>query len=349
MLLIDDLRATHALDGADCSKHRRWTQIDLSVPAISGAYGDCHTPGVSPHAANLLCDRGRLPTISRMNAKPTPRGGRLVSIGDAEIYTEILGNGEPLLLVAGLGGSAKFWHAQAEVFAQHYQVILHDHRGVGRSSSTRNVQGAAELADDLLRVMDSLGIASAHLVGHSTGGAIGQHIALREPTRLRSLVLSASWAGPTPLFEQTFKTRRDVLVNCGVQDYFMVGTLLSSPAWWLADRFKSADTYFSDRMADFPGLDVELGRLHAVMTHDLRDRIAAIRMPTFVICARDDQLTPPGMSAELAHLIPGAELVVLPEGGHFCPATVTATYNEQVLGFLARQTARTGAFVSSAR
>lgn len=316
---------------------------------MSHAHGDCHTPWVSSGAANLLWGSGQLPTINGMNSIATPRSSQLVSIGDAEIYTETLGSGEPVLLVAGLGGSAKFWHAQADVLAQHYQVILHDHRGVGRSSSTRNVQGAAELADDLLRVMDSLGIASAHLVGHSTGGAIGQHIALTAAQRIKSLVLSASWAGPTPLFEQTFKTRRDVLVNSGVRDYFMVGTLLASPAWYLQGCFRSADDYFRDRVTDFPGLDVELGRLHAVMTHDLRDQIPAIRVPTFVICARDDQLTPPAMSEELARLIPGAELVVLPEGGHFCPATVTATYNEQVLGFLARQTAGASASISIAR
>ena len=116
----------------------------------------------------------------------------------------------------------------------------------------------------------------------------------------------------------------------------MVGTLLASPAWWLAGRFQSGDDYFRDRVADFPGLDVEMGRLHAVMAHDLRDRIGGIRAPTFVICARDDQLTPPGMSEELARAIPGAELVVLPEGGHFCPTTVTAIYNAKVLEFLAR-------------
>mgnify|MGYP003388691416 CR=1 FL=1 len=56
-----------------------------------------------------------------------------------------------------------------------------------------------------------------------------------------------------------------------------------------------------------------------------------------VICARDDQLTPPGMSEELAQRIPGATLTMLPEGGHFCPVTVTETYNECILAFLQQQ------------
>jgi aminoacrylate hydrolase len=266
--------------------------------------------------------------------------GRRVSIGHADIHVEEHGDGEPLLLVAGLGGSGRFWSSQVEEFAREFRVILHDHRGVGRSGPGPIVSNAGELADDLLRVMDALGVERAHLVGHSTGGAIGQHIALREPGRLASLVLSASWAGPTPLFLQTFHTRRDILVNSGPLNYLMVGTLLATPGWYLKDRFKDTRTFFETRLAEFPGLETELGRLNAVMSHDLRHRIDAIRTPTFVIGARDDQLTPASMSEELAQRIPGARLCILGEGGHFCPQTVTSQYNAAVLGFLREQRAQ---------
>lgn len=273
--------------------------------------------------------------MQNVNASHAP--GRRVALGHTELYVEEHGSGEPLLLVAGLGGVGRFWQAQVAPFAQHFRVVLHDHRGVGRSGPGPLISNAGEMADDLLRLMDALGIESAHFVGHSTGGAIGQHIALREPHRLRSLVLSASWAGPTPLFVQTFQTRRDVLINAGPLNYLMVGTLLAAPAWYLAPRFRSAHDFFSARLAEFPGLDVELGRLNAVMSHDLRHRIGDIRVPTFVIGARDDQLTPPGLSEELAQRIPGAQLHLLAEGGHFCPQTVTDRYNEALLGFLLAQ------------
>ena len=270
----------------------------------------------------------------------TSLDGRLVSIGDAELYTEEAGEGEPLLLVAGLGGSGKFWRMQVEPLAARFRVVLHDHRGVGRSTRAPVVANAAAMADDLLRLMDALRIDSAHLVGHSTGGAIGQHIALRAPERLKSLVLSASWPGPTPLFVQTFATRRDVLINSGALNYMMVGTLLATPAWWLGERFHSTQEYFRERLAEFPGLETELARLNAVMTHDLRHRLAEIRVPTFVIGARDDQLTPPAMSEELAARIPGARLCLLAQGGHFCPMTVTAEYNSRIMEFLTAQTSR---------
>ena len=263
--------------------------------------------------------------------------GQLVAIGHTDLYVESNGCGEPLLLVAGLGGVGRFWSRQVGPFAEHFRVITHDHRGVGRSGPGPLISNAGEMADDLLRLMDALGIESAHLVGHSTGGAIGQHIALRAPERLRSLVLSASWAGPTPLFVQTFRTRRDILINCGPLNYLMVGTLLAMPAWALSKEFNDAPSYLQSRLAQFPGLDVELGRLNAVMSHDLRHQVGRINIPTLVIGAHDDQLTPPGLSEELAERIPGARLHLLNEGGHFCPHTVTERYNAAVLNFLTAQ------------
>jgi pimeloyl-ACP methyl ester carboxylesterase len=115
--------------------------------------------------------------------------------------------------------------------------------------------------------------------------------------------------------------------------------LLATPAWYLHDRFKDTQSFFETRMAEFPGLEIELGRLNAVMSHDLRHRLNEIRVPTFVIGARDDQLTPSTMSEELAQRIDGARMGLLREGGHFCPQTVTAEYNAAVLDFLREQRA----------
>lgn len=259
---------------------------------------------------------------------------QLTSIGDAKIYSETRGEGDDLLLVAGLGGSANFWRAQVDTLARAYRVTLYDHRGVGRSSPAPLVSTAEQLADDLIRLMDALDIRRAHLVGHSTGGAIGQHLALRAPERLHSLVLSGSWAGPTPLFIDMFKLRRDVLINNGVQSYLLLGTLLATPAWYLQEHFTGLDDYLRDRQAALPSLDVELGRLNAVMAHDLRHRVGEIGVPTAVVCAHDDQITPEPMSAELARLIPGALFRVIPEGGHFCPITVSEQYNRTLLELL---------------
>ena len=110
----------------------------------------------------------------------------------ADLYYEVHGQGEPLLFVTGLGGNASFWTEQVPKFAPHYRVITFDHRGAGRSSMSRISYSVEQMAADTLAVLDGLEVEKAHLIGHSTGGAIGQVIAIEQPKRLISLVVSSS-------------------------------------------------------------------------------------------------------------------------------------------------------------
>lgn len=258
----------------------------------------------------------------------------MIDIGDAELYVEDHGSGDPLFLVAGLGGRGAFWSNQVGAFAKHFRVILHDHRGVGNSTPDKTVLGAEHMADDLLKLMDAMGIEKAHLVGHSTGGAIGQHIALKAPERVERLVLSCSWAGPDAYFIHLFHTRRQILISCGPEVYYTTGTYLALPSSTLQPQMRSSRDFLAERMAGFPGLEVELSRLSAVISHDLRSHIHKIGHRTLCIGAQDDQITPPGFTLELGEKIPDAETHLLDHGGHFCPAAATEPYNTRVLDFL---------------
>src|SRR5262249_19725475 len=131
-----------------------------------------------------------------------------ISIGDAEIHYQEAGQGPPLMLVSGLNGIGSFWMHQVNDLARDFRVIVHDHRGTGQSTHSRIRYSVDQMADDVLRLMDALGIASAHLAGHSTGGAIAQLIAQDHPDRMVSMVLSATWAGPDPYFRRLFQMRR---------------------------------------------------------------------------------------------------------------------------------------------
>lgn len=267
-------------------------------------------------------------------AEPIPTEIKRIDVGDAEIHVEATGEGPELLLVPGLGGRGAFWANQVQAFAAHFRVITHDHRGCGNSSPGKAIWGAEQMAEDLISLMDALAIRKAHLVDHSTGGAIGQHLALRWPDRLDRLVLSCSWAGPDAYFEQLFRTRREILINCGPLAYYTTGTYLAHPGTYLQAQMKDARAYMEARMAAWPGLEVELSRLAAVAAHDLRSHVHKIGHQTLCIGAADDQITPSGFTEELARLIPTSEFYLLPRGGHFCPIVETKAYNERVLEFL---------------
>ncbi|QTD57431.1 alpha/beta fold hydrolase [Parasphingorhabdus cellanae] len=257
-----------------------------------------------------------------------------IDVGDAEIHVEITGDGPNLLLVAGLGGRGAFWNNQVQDFAKDFQVITFDHRGCGNSTPDKVVYGAEHMAHDVLALMDAMDIRQASLVGHSTGGAIGQHIALDHPERLTKLVLSCSWAGPDTYLTELFRTRREILISCGPLAYLTMGTYLAMPSSHLQPQMTSARAFMEERLAAFPGLEVELSRINAVYTHDLRSRLHKIATPTLCIGSMDDQITPPGFTKEMGNLIEGAETHLLDRGGHFSPIVATEIYNKRVLEFL---------------
>lgn len=261
-----------------------------------------------------------------------------VNIGDADLavwQTEGADSlKEPVLLVSGLGGRAAFWSELIPALSPHFRVVTHDHRGTGASTKSKIDYSVAQMAGDVLRLMDVLEIKRSALVGHSTGGAIAQHLALNHPDRLSRIVLSATWAGPATYFQSLFDLRSKVLETTGPEAYLVDGILRAYPPDTLNEQPELLHGTTEERLAAFPGLEIEQSRIGAVMAHDLRSRISEIDLPTLVIAASDDQITPVGFSEELAAAIPGAQKVILPHGGHFVPRVATAYYNAAVLSFL---------------
>jgi aminoacrylate hydrolase len=263
-----------------------------------------------------------------------------ISLGDAELSYESTGDGPPLLLVPGLGGQGSFWAQQIGDFARDFRVIVHDHRGTGNSTHSRIRYSVEQMADDALRLMDALGIESAHFVGHSTGGAIGQIIAQDHPARIRSLVLSATWAGQDPFFRRLFESRRETLLTSGVESYLRASALMLAPPWWVRANDALLTEQHRLTAAASPPVDVLVSRIDAIVRFDRRARLGEIRTPTLVIVAADDMITPRFFSDELAERIAGAKLVVLDGGGHYAPVCLPAPYNAQVGAFLRGQLGR---------
>jgi aminoacrylate hydrolase len=129
----------------------------------------------------------------------------------AELYYETQGSGPPLFLVPGLGGDGRFWDANARELARQFTVVVHDHRGTARSTLSKIKYTVEQMADDALQLIDELGFAKVHWCGHSTGGAMGQVLAISQPDRIDRLVLSATWAKTDAFFRRLFEVRAQVL------------------------------------------------------------------------------------------------------------------------------------------
>ena len=133
-------------------------------------------------------------------------------------YYDIQGEGPPLLLVAGMGGTANYWAEQVAFFSATHTVISYDQRGTGRSSHVR-VESIDQLHEDLCALLDGLAIQTVDYLGHSTGGNIGQIMAIETPERLRKLIIYASTTHGDAYRAKVWKVRRSIMENQGAELY----------------------------------------------------------------------------------------------------------------------------------
>ena len=259
------------------------------------------------------------------------------NIGDAEIYYESHGTGEALLLVPGLGGVGSYWNPNLPALSAKYRVIVHDHRGTGQSTHSQIKYSVDQMTDDLVRLMDHLKIERAHLVGHSTGGAIGQTMALKHAQRLNRMVLFATWAKSDYFFRKLFSVRRDLLTKVGKEAYVRGATLFLYPPWWIRANEKLLEERERLTIQHFPPVEIVASRIDSIVAFDRAADVGRIKTPTLVLCAKDDAITPAYFSEELAKKIPSAQLRVLPDGGHCASESVRDEFNKVVLDFLAQR------------
>lgn len=258
--------------------------------------------------------------------------------GGGHLAYAVRGEGRPLMLVSGLGGLASFWDAggfAALCAGSGYSVIVHDHRGTGGSSRCDRPYSVPGMAADVLALMDHLGLDRVTLVGHSTGGAIGQVLTLEQLGRIERLVLSASWARPCAYFRRLFEGRLEILEHLGLAAYRRHAALLLNAPYWIATHDRLL--YEELGSAGEHPLDTTITRcrIQAILGHDVLDRLGGIRCPTHIVTAADDAVTPAYHAQALATAIPRATLALLPRGGHYVQRAEPAAYAKAVMPFLA--------------
>lgn len=261
-------------------------------------------------------------------------------VNGQRLYYEVHGEGEPLVLVMGLGGDLLAWARQLSEFAKRYRVIAIENRDVGRSSYADGPYEIGDMADDTLAVLDELEVDDFHLLGVSMGGAISQQLALRVPQRVRTLTLCVTWGGSGRygearsrlLGEQYRRMSREEQV-----DYLMLLTMSE-------EFYANADsvTWLRRMILASPHPQETEGfvrQLDACGRHDVRDRLGELSMPVHVVGAEHDLMVPPWKSTELAELIPGAKLTMLERAAHLVNIEGAERFNAAVLGFLAEHAA----------
>ncbi|MBN1234898.1 MAG: alpha/beta hydrolase [Methanotrichaceae archaeon] len=242
-----------------------------------------------------------------------------VTVGDIKMYCEVHGQGEPLLMIMGLGGHCLDWgEIVPQRLAERYQVILFDNRGAGRSDQPLGPCSIEQMANDTVGLMDALGIDRAHILGGSMGGMIALQMALDCPERINRLVLGATSAGgrsrvfPLPEIEKYFYPRLDLSAH----DYLLWTSSVCYPQEFIDAHPDIVEQKIQANLAFPCTLAAYEAQLEAFKTFDVDGHLHAIHVPTMVIIGDRDVLIPPPNSLLMAERIPGAKIRQIEGAGH---------------------------------
>ena len=219
------------------------------------------------------------------------------TLNGVQLYFETHGSGEPLLLLHGFGGCSQDWSPLVADWSAHFQLIIPDLRGHGRSSNPAKVFRHQDAAADILALLDHLAIGNFKGLGVSGGGNVLLHLATRQPERVEAMVLVSATsyfpaqarplmrAYPDSLTEKDWETMRKRHPGGETQ----IKAILASTASF-------ADSY--DDMNFTPPY------------------LATIKARTLIVQGDRDPLYPVEISVEMAKAIPRSSLWIIPNGGH---------------------------------
>jgi len=263
-----------------------------------------------------------------------------VKVGDINMYYEVQGEGDPLVLIHGLTLDHLSWSFQTQAFSEKYRVVTFDNRGVGRSDSPDMPYTTEMMADDLAGLLDLLEIEKANILGLSLGGMIAQEFALKYPQRVDRLILAATAARPTKNAQRSSHIIGTLfqMAQAGIPldqrtRMFMV--------WSFSPRFfedpKQAQIMVN-LVASAPHpqpLEGLAGQIAAADQHDCFERLGQIQAPTLVLAGKEDLLLPIRLSEELAAGIKNSRLVAVEQAAHLFCIEQPGEFNQAVLDFLA--------------
>ena len=241
-----------------------------------------------------------------------------VRVADIDIYYETRGDGEPLVLIMGLGGGSSMWWRQVAFFSPEYQVTVYDSRGVGRTDKPDMPYSMDLLAGDAAGLLERLGIASAHVYGVSMGGMVAQELALRYPKLVSSLILGATTCGGGHAVMASQQTLQKLfgIMTLAPAEAVKVSTSVTFSAPFI-ERHPEKINEWLVKGAESPPSPLGFKRqAEAVAGFGTYDRLPQIRVHTLILAGTADQLIPSENSQILASRIPNAELVFFEGAGH---------------------------------
>ena len=250
-----------------------------------------------------------------------------IRVDDINIAHRWQGNpdGPVVMMAHAMGTSHRIWDLQIAALADRYHLLRYDWRGHGDTDAPKGPYTLPQFLDDAVGTMEALGLDQVHWVGISTGGMIGQGLAIHYPARIKSLTLCNTTSQSTPWYREWVAERQKVVRESGM-----------NPVWEMTKRLWFTDAFVDAGNSDYhevrevfvrtpvPGY---LGGTSAVADLAYLEHLDKITAPTRIIAAGADPVTPIERSEEIHNGIAGSTLTVIEGQRHFSNVEVPDQFN----------------------
>jgi len=262
-----------------------------------------------------------------------------VQANGIDIYYEVEGEGEPMVLIPYLAADQACYAFQVAEYEKHFTCFSVDLRGAGLSGKPAGDYTTELLADDVAAFMQAAGIGQAHIFGLSLGAAAGMWLAAKYPERVKSLSLHSAWDATDPFLRvivqgwQLMAQALESVTEMVIQGIF---------PWCLTPELYAARPDYIDALAKFvrgrpmPPVDAFVRQSRAVLGHDATPVLGSIQAPTLITFGRHDQVTSTRFAAPLTERIPNTELIIFEDCAHTPIYENVEGFNTQTLAFLQR-------------
>jgi pimeloyl-ACP methyl ester carboxylesterase len=230
-----------------------------------------------------------------------------------KIWYAVYGHGRPVILLHGGLANANYWGNQVPVLDVHYEVVVMDSRGHGRSTRDRRPFGYDLMASDVLGLMDYLHLRQAAVVGWSDGAIIGLDLAMHHPDRVAKLFAFAANSDPSGVADISASPVMNAFIARAGEEY---------------RRLSATPTQYQIFVA-------QITRMWASQPHWTAADLETIQVPTWIVDADHDEAIKRANTEFMAAHIPGAGLLIEPEVSHFSFLQDPEQFNGDVLHFLA--------------
>jgi len=237
-----------------------------------------------------------------------------------------VGDATPIIFLHGVGSDKSVWRPQLEHFKGDRRAVAFDYPGYGDSDSAPEGTTRDDYAAIILAAMSELGIREAHVCGLSLGGVVAIAMHQAWPQRIASLILADTFAEHPEgqgIYDRSIAASNDLRTLAENR----VDVLLAQP---------SDPAVRSEVVETMARIDPEAYRIgaEAVWLANQRERAAAIRVPTLVLCGAEDRITPPALSTALSRMIPGAHYDSIENAGHISNLERPGEFNTLVGAFI---------------